>query len=443
MGPPPLTREASRKTLVTIFREIGKGSSPDLKTLPDDIAAPLRSLVKDLRKRDRVDLATTVDFSLQASESMAAVSRITGDIRDIDHNAQMMASAIEQLNASINQISETARQSSTQMQEASSLVARGTENVRNTAAAAQKTSKSMTLTEQEANNVVEAVEQITTFIATIDAIAQQTNLLALNATIEAARAGEAGKGFAVVAAEVKTLSNQTQKATEDISNLIGTLQTAVGRLAESVEMARSSVTSAQELTASAEQHISAVNEIVQQNSERMDVVANVLSEQSKATGELAGGVSKIAERSGVAAERANHVIEAVHNSEALIEKKFEFLDNRDIEDYVLYRAKSDHFLWKKRLSEMLVGLNNLTEDELADHHSCRLGKWYDAVSDDRIRNHPAYIALKEPHAAVHSHGKKAAALFAAGNTEAAHAAVADMERASQEVVRLLEELINR
>ena len=68
----------------------------------------------------------------------------------------------------------------------------------------------------------------------INDIAGQTNLLALNATIEAARAGEAGKGFAVVASEVKSLANQTAKATEDITGQIGAIQGAVNEAVQAI-----------------------------------------------------------------------------------------------------------------------------------------------------------------------------------------------------------------
>ena len=76
--------------------------------------------------------------------------------------------------------------------------------------------------------LAEGAQKIGDVVNLISDIAEQTNLLALNATIEAARAGDAGKGFAVVASEVKSLANQTAKATEDIATQIAEMQNVTG-----------------------------------------------------------------------------------------------------------------------------------------------------------------------------------------------------------------------
>ncbi len=115
--------------------------------------------------------------------------------------------------------------------------------------------------------------EIGAIVATITGIAQQTNLLALNATIEAARAGEAGKGFAVVSSEVKELSVQTSRATEDIEHRIS-------RLMGDVDTAASSV--------------STIGAVVGTLEGIQSTVASAVEEQSAVTAEIAAGVTRAA-----------------------------------------------------------------------------------------------------------------------------------------------------
>ena len=119
-----------------------------------------------------------------------------------------------------------------------------------------------------------AAQQIGDVVKLITAIAEQTNLLALNATIEAARAGDAGRGFAVVAAEIKSLANQTAKATDEISSHISGMQDAT----------QESVTAIKQIGAT-----------IAQISTIASSIATAVEEQGAATHEIARNVQNVAE----------------------------------------------------------------------------------------------------------------------------------------------------
>jgi urea transport system substrate-binding protein len=129
-----------------------------------------------------------------------------------------------------------------------------------------------------------AAERIGAVVKLIEAIASQTSLLALNATIEAARAGAAGKGFAVVAAEVKTLAQQTAKATGDISAQIHDIQHAVNETVEAIAGVSSSVTTMsnvnRQLTGILDHQAAEINHIGNRAEQVAGRVAGVLPEIS-------------------------------------------------------------------------------------------------------------------------------------------------------------------
>jgi methyl-accepting chemotaxis protein len=122
----------------------------------------------------------------------------------------------------------------------------------------------------------EAGAEISKIVKVIGSIAAQTNLLALNATIEAARAGAAGQGFAVVANEVKDLARETAAATDEISQMIESVQTETETAVEAMQRITSVIESINQIQAS----IAAAVE--EQTATTTDISTNVTSAAQRA-----------------------------------------------------------------------------------------------------------------------------------------------------------------
>ena len=167
---------------------------------------------------------TIASVSSDASGRAVAASSAT---EQASSNVSAVASAAEELSASVEEIGRQVRQSASAVEQAG-----------------LRTEKSVA----EIEGLAAATQRIDGVLNLIQAIAEQTNLLALNATIEAARAGDAGRGFAVVAHEVKALAEQTAKATAEIGQNVGLIQTSTKNSVDAVREIGNAVREINEVT---------------------------------------------------------------------------------------------------------------------------------------------------------------------------------------------------
>ena len=435
--------QALQNRIADCLNALADGRMTDIPEGDDRLTTSLRKLVLTLQRRSGQELEVLATLAMAVSEAMAASCFVTADSREVSTNAQTIASAAEELAASTNEISATSNAVASDAEATKDSAQAGLAAVEDAVASMDDIARTTAGANQRVHSVSDAFEEISTVLRVIDEIAQQTNLLALNATIEAARAGEAGRGFAVVAGEVKALANQTAKATEDIQAKLAKASTemqgmlaAIGETADKVESGRGNIHGVGE-------QIRAVVDRIRTVTVRMSDTASSVTEQTAATQEVSRSIAVIQEKSVLTGANADKTVASVAKSDEFLKGRIDDLVKLDIPDAVLHAAKADHFRWKVNLAGMMIGTKSISAGELADHHQCRLGKWYDTCPDAELRRHSAFRQLEEPHRQVHAHGKAMASLFAQGDRVGAMAEYEKLEAASKRVVQLLGELSRR
>lgn len=414
-----------------------------LETIPeadDELTQLIQDLAQKMQRRVSEEMTRCVNLSVEANETAIFSAQMLASLREVDTQTQGIASAAEEMVATVKEIEGYGSRISEQALEASQATQAGTASV------SRASEKMGEITDAVAHGVdrvtvlAEFTEKIGFIAEDIKKIADQTNLLALNATIEAARAGEAGKGFAVVASEVKNLATQTASSTEEISEIISNLQQEMGNAITSMEHSTKAVEAGQTTMSEVNQRMSEINEKISVVTDNTAHISNTLQEQNSASQEVAHGISTIASNSSENVQGIERIVDSMDKVEHLITEQINSLAAYDVPHKVIKLAQSDHVLWKKRLANMVAGREGLNADELADHHSCRLGKWYDQVTDPLYKDNPLFVELLNPHKLVHKHGIEAVKLYNQHKTREAMEEIDLVEQASSEVLRLLAEL---
>jgi methyl-accepting chemotaxis protein len=407
------------------------------------ISGKLKDLARALEAQAGGQLQQNVAMSVNVSEAMTLTAGMMRDISEVDHRSQTIAAASEQLVTSVNEIARNSNAAAEDARTAQQAAVAGQESAERAVESMSTIARAMEEAMTKVEGLAQASAQIGGIVNQIEAIAKQTNLLALNATIEAARAGDAGKGFAVVAHEVKGLANQTARATVDIRGRIEQLRSEMGAIVRSMEDGSRAVEQGQDVIEATGSTMRQVAEQIAEVTHKMGDIAAILTQQTSASAEVADGVAVIAQMSTRNAAAVTSVADCMDGSSKLIQASLQEMMKLDLPDATIHVAKSDHMIWRKRLADMLVGRESLNPGELADHTTCRLGKWCSGLTDPSILNHPAYKEMAEPHRLVHQYGIEAAKRYRAGDLAGAMDFVAQAAEASKGVMASLETLGNR
>jgi len=295
------TAENELKHIVTAFRETLKGISGASNSL-GDASEELRALAEE--------------SSQGAQKVLEQNMVVVGSIRTVSDSISDATRNIRAISDSTKEVSQLSLTLSKESIDAARQTHDGSTVVEEIAAMAAKTRDNTVLTSTRVATLTEKTKNVGDILDTISNISEQTNLLALNAAIEAARAGEAGKGFAVVADEIRKLAEESKKAAQDISKILGEIESSVVEANEATQLTAGFVDEFSRKTTEIQKQYAQILEKFNKISSITQKTASVTKEQSDESGDIAHKMESHAKSLTAVSEDIGSMVEQTRNQTA-------------------------------------------------------------------------------------------------------------------------------
>ena len=406
----------------------------------------MEQLLQKQRDDMRSMLMTLNESVYDSTEVSEALNAIVTENTHVSARIDEMHKVVESLANEIMGLAGTATETSDQTR-------RGMEAMRNTESSIDTVSRETAAAEESLQSMHGSVVQlqkdtvnINNLVETVRGIADQTNLLALNASIEAARAGEHGRGFAVVAEEVRKLAEQSKlsvsEINEHLSSIKGTSKEITDEFTQMDSAFKNNTAAVKEAT-SYTQKLTGVFDGIDN---AVNILAPLAEEQSAAFQEMTASLRTTMDdvhRQNDSTRNCNRfVYEALKTSSqmrtTLAGLELDITDKENVE-----LAKTDHLLWRARISQMLWGNIDLDASNVRDHTTCRLGRWYATKGRELFGNLPEFQKLEKDHARFHACCAEAIDAYHAKKKRQLDDLTEELSGLSSTVISSLEELKNK
>ncbi len=292
--------EEVAKGNLTVRAEVSEGAIGTVADFFNKVIESLREIVTQVK-------VTTTQVNSLLGDNQGAIRELSQLSLEQAEETTRTLDSVEQMTRSIQEVADSAHHAAEVARSAALTAQTGTEAMERTVEKIMSLRETVAEAANKVRRLGDSSQQISKVVSLINQIALQTNLLAVNAGIEAARAGEESHSFAVVAQEVAELAARSAEATQEIEQIVETIQKETAQVVEAMKRGTTQVSEGTQIVEDTKQSLSQILEV----SRQIDQLVASISRATVSQVETSSAVSELMKemaKSGEHTSKSSHQI---------------------------------------------------------------------------------------------------------------------------------------